>query len=182
MVPPASSGELDGCCQNLPNNGLPLSFKLQNYEQSPSCIPSCWFLDAPFLEMFMARLNRTWSNLVFWKMSLPWQGVGIRWPLWSFPTLTILGLCDSYGDVSFISSFQDRTCMSAGLRTPKRYQLLISNTAFRNFDVNTCTAIRTCSGCYQGQGESDLCLFIRIPKSLASPSHYKFIVSTDDHW
>ncbi|XP_041336779.1 fibrocystin [Pyrgilauda ruficollis] len=47
---------------------------------------------------------------------------------------------------------KDRTCMSAGLRTPKRYQLLISNTAFRNFDVNTCTAIRTCSGCYQGQG------------------------------
>uniref|UniRef100_A0A8C3MZI7 Uncharacterized protein n=1 Tax=Geospiza parvula TaxID=87175 RepID=A0A8C3MZI7_GEOPR len=47
---------------------------------------------------------------------------------------------------------KDGTCMSAGLRTPKRYQLLISNTAFRNFDVNTCTAIRTCSGCYQGQG------------------------------
>ncbi|XP_063009216.1 fibrocystin [Melospiza melodia melodia] len=47
---------------------------------------------------------------------------------------------------------KDRICMSAGLRAPKRYQLLISNTAFRNFDVNTCTAIRTCSGCYQGQG------------------------------
>ncbi|XP_053794338.1 fibrocystin [Vidua chalybeata] len=47
---------------------------------------------------------------------------------------------------------KDRTCMSAGLKTPKRYQLFISNTAFRNFDVNTCTAIRTCSGCYQGQG------------------------------
>ncbi|XP_063279528.1 fibrocystin isoform X2 [Prinia subflava] len=47
---------------------------------------------------------------------------------------------------------KDRTCMSAGLKTPKRYQLLISNTVFRNFDVNTCTAIRTCSGCYRGQG------------------------------
>ncbi|XP_068039311.1 fibrocystin isoform X2 [Anomalospiza imberbis] len=47
---------------------------------------------------------------------------------------------------------KDRTCMSAGLKTPKRYQLFISNTAFRNFDMNTCTAIRTCSGCYQGQG------------------------------
>ncbi|XP_068867901.1 fibrocystin isoform X2 [Aphelocoma coerulescens] len=47
---------------------------------------------------------------------------------------------------------KNSTCMSAGLKTPKRYQFFISNTAFRNFDVNTCTAIRTCSGCYQGQG------------------------------
>uniref|UniRef100_A0A8C2SRX6 PKHD1 ciliary IPT domain containing fibrocystin/polyductin n=1 Tax=Coturnix japonica TaxID=93934 RepID=A0A8C2SRX6_COTJA len=43
-------------------------------------------------------------------------------------------------------------CMSAGLKTPKRFQLFISNTAFRNFDMSTCTAIRTCSDCYQGQG------------------------------
>lgn len=62
----------------------------------------------------------------------------------------------------FMSSLQDRTCMSSGLKTPKRYQLLISNTAFKNFDVNTCTAIRTCSGCYQGQGESDLHFFSRL--------------------
>ncbi|NXJ66569.1 PKHD1 protein, partial [Rostratula benghalensis] len=47
---------------------------------------------------------------------------------------------------------KEKTCMSAGLKTPKRYQLLISTTSFRNFDVNTCVAIRTCSGCYQGQG------------------------------
>ncbi|XP_014803864.1 PREDICTED: fibrocystin-like, partial [Calidris pugnax] len=47
---------------------------------------------------------------------------------------------------------QERTCMSAGLKTPKRYQLFISNTSFRNFDANTCAAIRTCSGCHQGQG------------------------------
>uniref|UniRef100_A0A669QMP1 PKHD1 ciliary IPT domain containing fibrocystin/polyductin n=1 Tax=Phasianus colchicus TaxID=9054 RepID=A0A669QMP1_PHACC len=44
------------------------------------------------------------------------------------------------------------TCMSAGLKTPKRFQLFVSNTVFRNFDMSTCTAIRTCSGCYQGQG------------------------------
>ncbi|XP_042688670.1 fibrocystin isoform X6 [Centrocercus urophasianus] len=47
---------------------------------------------------------------------------------------------------------KDNTCMSAGLKTPKRFQLFVSNTAFRNFDVSSCTAIRTCSGCYQGQG------------------------------
>ncbi|XP_028622467.1 fibrocystin [Grammomys surdaster] len=42
-------------------------------------------------------------------------------------------------------------CMSAGIRTPKRWELMISNTTFVNFDLN-CVAIRTCSGCSQGQG------------------------------
>lgn len=42
--------------------------------------------------------------------------------------------------------------MSAGIRTPKRWELMISNTTFVNFDLN-CVAIRTCSGCSQGQGK-----------------------------
>ncbi|KAF4801061.1 Fibrocystin [Turdus rufiventris] len=70
-----------------------------------------------------------------------------------------IDIVESLGNISVSDSVldghleqEDRTCMSAGLKTPKRYQLLISNTAFRNFDVNTCTAIRTCSGCYGGQG------------------------------
>ncbi|KAM7062054.1 fibrocystin [Acridotheres tristis] len=70
-----------------------------------------------------------------------------------------IDIVESLGNISVSESVlnghlgqKDRTCMSAGLKTPKRYQLFISNTAFRNFDVNTCTAIRTCSGCYQGQG------------------------------
>ncbi|XP_031222830.1 fibrocystin [Mastomys coucha] len=42
-------------------------------------------------------------------------------------------------------------CMSAGIKTPKRQELTISNTTFVNFDLN-CVAIRTCSGCSQGQG------------------------------
>uniref|UniRef100_A0A8C9NL52 PKHD1 ciliary IPT domain containing fibrocystin/polyductin n=1 Tax=Serinus canaria TaxID=9135 RepID=A0A8C9NL52_SERCA len=66
-----------------------------------------------------------------------------------------IDIVESLGNTSVSDSVLNGhlgTCMSAGLRTPKRYQLLISNTAFRNFDVNTCTAIRTCSGCYQGQG------------------------------
>uniref|UniRef100_A0A8C3XE04 PKHD1 ciliary IPT domain containing fibrocystin/polyductin n=1 Tax=Cyanoderma ruficeps TaxID=181631 RepID=A0A8C3XE04_9PASS len=70
-----------------------------------------------------------------------------------------IDIVESLGNVSVSDSVlnghlgqKDRTCMSAGLKTPKRYQLFISNTVFRNFDVNTCTAIRTCSGCYRGQG------------------------------
>ncbi|XP_051008909.1 LOW QUALITY PROTEIN: fibrocystin [Acomys russatus] len=44
-----------------------------------------------------------------------------------------------------------RLCMPAGIKTPKRWELMISNTTFVNFDLN-CVAIRTCSGCSQGQG------------------------------
>ncbi|XP_048203494.1 fibrocystin [Perognathus longimembris pacificus] len=43
-------------------------------------------------------------------------------------------------------------CMSAGIKTPKRWELMISNTTFVNFDLSNCVAIRTCSGCSQGQG------------------------------
>ncbi|RMC17085.1 hypothetical protein DUI87_05662 [Hirundo rustica rustica] len=70
-----------------------------------------------------------------------------------------IDIVESLGNISVSDSVlnghlgqKDRTCMSAGLKTPKRYQLFISNTVFRNFDVNTCSAIKTCSGCYQGQG------------------------------
>lgn len=76
--------------------------------------------------------------------------------------------------VLFVSSFQGGTCMSAGLKTPKRYQLLISNTAFRNFDIDTCTAIRTCSGCYQGQGEYNLHLLSSVWTVLGC-IHFGFI-------
>ncbi|KAM5256479.1 fibrocystin [Ctenodactylus gundi] len=43
-------------------------------------------------------------------------------------------------------------CMSAGIKTPKRWGLMISNTTFINFDLINCVAITTCSGCSQGQG------------------------------
>ncbi|XP_023780003.1 fibrocystin [Cyanistes caeruleus] len=83
--------------------------------------------------------------------------------LWHFWISTCedfgIEVVESLGNVSVSDSVlnghlgqKDRTCMSAGLKTPKRYQLFISSTAFRNFDVNTCTAIRTCSGCFRGQG------------------------------
>ncbi|KAM6181769.1 fibrocystin [Erethizon dorsatum] len=47
---------------------------------------------------------------------------------------------------------KERLCMSAGIKTPKRWELMISNTTFVNFDLIDCVAIRTCSGCSQGQG------------------------------
>ncbi|XP_060046033.1 fibrocystin isoform X3 [Erinaceus europaeus] len=43
-------------------------------------------------------------------------------------------------------------CMSAGIKTPKRWELTVSNTTFLNFDFTDCVAIKTCSGCSQGQG------------------------------
>ncbi|KAM4694436.1 fibrocystin [Discoglossus pictus] len=44
-------------------------------------------------------------------------------------------------------------CMKTGIKTPRRFQqVLISNTTFVNFDLKTCSAISTCSGCYRGQG------------------------------
>ncbi|XP_037698842.1 fibrocystin isoform X3 [Choloepus didactylus] len=43
-------------------------------------------------------------------------------------------------------------CMTAGIRTPKRWELMISNTIFVNFDLTDCVAISTCSGCSRGQG------------------------------
>ncbi|XP_036910620.1 fibrocystin isoform X3 [Sturnira hondurensis] len=43
-------------------------------------------------------------------------------------------------------------CMSAGIKTPKRWELTVSNTTFANFDLPDCVSIRTCSGCSRGQG------------------------------
>ncbi|XP_009449721.4 fibrocystin isoform X5 [Pan troglodytes] len=43
-------------------------------------------------------------------------------------------------------------CMSSGIKTPKRWELMVSNTTFVNFDLINCVAIRTCSDCSQGQG------------------------------
>ncbi|KAK2511732.1 hypothetical protein Q9233_016736 [Columba guinea] len=75
-------------------------------------------------------------------------------------------------------------CMSAGLKTPKRYQLFISNTTFRNFDVNTCTAIRTCSGCYQGQGgftvRAERLTFINSPFQVSFPFPHSAILEDLD--
>ncbi|XP_058162846.1 fibrocystin isoform X2 [Dasypus novemcinctus] len=43
-------------------------------------------------------------------------------------------------------------CMTAGIKTPRRWELMVLNTIFVNFDLTDCVAIRTCSGCSRGQG------------------------------
>ncbi|KAM5165049.1 LOW QUALITY PROTEIN: fibrocystin [Mantella aurantiaca] len=47
---------------------------------------------------------------------------------------------------------EDKACMMSGITTPKRFQLVIANTTFINFDHQTCSALSTCSGCMRGQG------------------------------
>ncbi|XP_059687939.1 fibrocystin [Gavia stellata] len=102
-----------------------------------------------------------------------------------------IDIVESLGNTSVADSVlighigqKDRTCMSAGLKTPKRYQLLISNTAFRNFDANTCTAIRTCSGCYQGQGgftvRAERLTFINSPFQVSFPFPHSAILEDLD--
>ncbi|XP_043861087.1 fibrocystin [Dromiciops gliroides] len=50
------------------------------------------------------------------------------------------------------ASKQGSSCMSSGIKTPKRQELLVSRTIFVNFDRDNCISIRTCSSCYRGQG------------------------------
>ncbi|NXW41207.1 PKHD1 protein, partial [Nyctiprogne leucopyga] len=102
-----------------------------------------------------------------------------------------IDIVESLGNTSVADSVlightgqKDQTCMSAGLKTPKRYQLFISNTTFRNFDANTCTAIRTCSGCYQGQGgftvRAERLTFINSPFQVSFPFPHSAILEDLD--
>ncbi|XP_065690442.2 fibrocystin [Patagioenas fasciata] len=102
-----------------------------------------------------------------------------------------IDITESLGNTSIANSVlightgqKGGTCMSAGLKTPKRYQLFISNTTFRNFDVNTCTAIRTCSGCYQGQGgftvRAERLTFINSPFQVSFPFPHSAILEDLD--
>ncbi|KAK1207578.1 PKHD1 protein, partial [Pygoscelis papua] len=102
-----------------------------------------------------------------------------------------IDIVESLGNTSVADSVlightgqKDRTCMSAGLKTPKRYQLFISNTAFRNFHANTCTAIRTCSGCYRGQGgftvRAERLTFINSPFQVSFPFPHSAILEDLD--
>ncbi|XP_067150956.1 fibrocystin [Apteryx mantelli] len=102
-----------------------------------------------------------------------------------------IDIVESLGNTSVANSFlighfgqKDRTCMSAGLKTPKRYQLFISNTTFRNFDVSTCAAIRTCSGCYQGQGgftvRAERLTFLNAPYQVSFPFPHSAVLEDLD--
>ncbi|OCT81394.1 hypothetical protein XELAEV_18028213mg [Xenopus laevis] len=70
-----------------------------------------------------------------------------------------ISISESLGNTEVSNSFllghlsgKDEHCMAAGIKTPRRFQASISNTAFVNFDLPKCSPIRTCSGCFEGQG------------------------------
>ncbi|XP_019312940.2 fibrocystin [Panthera pardus] len=79
---------------------------------------------------------------------------------------------------------KESQCMSAGIKTPKRWELIISNTTFVNFDLTDCVSIRTCSGCSQGQGgfpvKTDQLKFINSPNLVAFPFPYSAILEDVD--
>ncbi|XP_053236369.1 fibrocystin isoform X2 [Podarcis raffonei] len=104
--------------------------------------------------------------------------------LWSFHISSCkyfgIDIVESLGNTSVANSLllghlheKDGTCMQAGLKTPKRHELLISNTTFMNFDIPNCTAIATCSGCYRGQGgfavRSEQVLLLNAPNWILFP-------------
>ncbi|KAM8778543.1 fibrocystin isoform 2-T2 [Rhynchonycteris naso] len=75
-------------------------------------------------------------------------------------------------------------CMSAGLKTPKRWELTISNTRFVNFDFTGCVSIRTCSGCSRGQGgfsvKTNQLKFTNSPNLVAFPFPHAAILEDLD--
>ncbi|KAM5286797.1 fibrocystin isoform 2-T3 [Hipposideros larvatus] len=75
-------------------------------------------------------------------------------------------------------------CMSAGIKTPKRWELIISNTTFVNFDLTDCVSIRTCSGCSRGQGgftvKTNRLKFTNSPNLVAFPFPHAAIMEDMD--
>ncbi|KAM7135915.1 fibrocystin isoform 7-T8 [Molossus nigricans] len=75
-------------------------------------------------------------------------------------------------------------CMSAGIKTPKRWELMVSNTTFVNFDLPDCVSIRTCSGCSRGQGgfpvKTKQLKFTNSPNAVAFPFPHAAVVEDLD--
>ncbi|XP_054425451.1 fibrocystin [Pteronotus mesoamericanus] len=75
-------------------------------------------------------------------------------------------------------------CMSAGIKTPKRWGLRVSNTTFVNFDLPDCVSIRTCSGCSRGQGgftvKTNQLMFTNSPNLVAFPFPHAAILEDLD--
>lgn len=65
--------------------------------------------------------------------------------------------------------------MSAGIKTPKRWELIISNTTFVNFDLTECVSIRTCAGCSRGQGK----FFEEIRQTLKKANIQENVINSD---
>ncbi|XP_023383464.1 fibrocystin-like [Pteropus vampyrus] len=75
-------------------------------------------------------------------------------------------------------------CMSAGIKTPKRWELMISNTTFVNFDLTDCVSIKTCSSCSRGQGgftvKTNQLKFTNSPNIVAFPFPHAAILEDLD--
>ncbi|XP_063297715.1 fibrocystin [Pelobates fuscus] len=75
-------------------------------------------------------------------------------------------------------------CMNTGIKTPKRFQSLLTNITFMNFDHAMCSAIEPCSGCSLGQGgftvTSKHLKFLNSPKQAQFPFHHSAIIEDLD--
>ncbi|XP_074982450.1 fibrocystin isoform X2 [Caretta caretta] len=102
-----------------------------------------------------------------------------------------IDIVESLGNTTIANSLllghlgqKDSSCMSAGLKTPQRHELLVSSTSFMNFDISTCTAISTCSGCYQGQGgftvRAERLAFLNSPNQASFPFSHSAILEDLD--
>ncbi|XP_019376481.1 PREDICTED: fibrocystin isoform X5 [Gavialis gangeticus] len=103
-----------------------------------------------------------------------------------------IDIVESLGNTSVTNSLllghlghkQNGSCMSAGLKTPKRRELLVSNTSFMNFDSSMCTAISTCSGCSRGQGgftvRAERLKFLNSPNRVLFPFPHSAILEDLD--
>ncbi|XP_073938075.1 fibrocystin isoform X2 [Castor canadensis] len=102
-----------------------------------------------------------------------------------------IDILESEANTSVTDSFllghfahKESLCMSAGIKTPKRQELMVSNTTFVNFDLFNCVAIRTCSGCSQGQGgftvKTNQLKFINSPNLVAFPFPHSAILEDLD--
>ncbi|XP_063157380.1 fibrocystin [Candoia aspera] len=104
--------------------------------------------------------------------------------LWNFHISSCkdfgINIVESLGNTSVANSVlighsheKDGSCMLTGLKTPQKHELLISHITFMNFESHNCTAITTCSGCYQGQGgftvRTEQVLFLNAPNWLSFP-------------
>ncbi|XP_064411311.1 fibrocystin [Latimeria chalumnae] len=100
-------------------------------------------------------------------------------------------IVESLGNTSVSNSYilnnlgqQGSLCIGSGLKTPGRYELLVSNTTFVNFNLSSYSAIRTCSGCYTGQGGFSVKVqklrFVNSPFKVTFPFHHSAILEDID--
>uniref|UniRef100_A0A8C5MPS6 PKHD1 ciliary IPT domain containing fibrocystin/polyductin n=1 Tax=Leptobrachium leishanense TaxID=445787 RepID=A0A8C5MPS6_9ANUR len=75
-------------------------------------------------------------------------------------------------------------CMKTGIKTPKRFQALLSNITFMNFDRTVCSAMEACSGCSIGQGgftvKTQQIKFLNSPRQFIFPFPHSAVIEDLD--